>query len=52
MTKSQKQTPKERKDDFEQFLAAALKVDPKGLSGKHRKEQDSTEPVPPGKQVR
>ncbi len=23
-------------DDFEEFVAAALKVDPKGLSGKHR----------------
>jgi len=25
-------------EDFEEFVAAALKVDPKGLSGKHRKE--------------
>jgi hypothetical protein len=25
-------------EEFEEFVAAALKVDPKGLSGKHRKE--------------
>jgi len=24
--------------EFEEFVAAALKVDPKGLSGKHRKD--------------
>ena len=24
---------------FEEFVAAALKVNPKGLSGKHRREQ-------------
>lgn len=27
---------KERQEEFEDFVAAALKVDPKGLSGKHR----------------
>lgn len=27
--------------DFEDFLAATLKVDPKGLSGKHRREQET-----------
>jgi hypothetical protein len=26
-------------DEFEDFVAAAPKVDPKGLSGKHRKVQ-------------
>lgn len=26
--------------EFEEFVAAALKVDPKGLSGKHRKRDD------------
>lgn len=25
-------------EEFEEFVAAALKVDPKGLSGKHRSE--------------
>jgi len=25
-------------EEFEEFVAAALKVDPKGLSGKHRRE--------------
>lgn len=30
------ETPSE--DRFEEFVAAALKVDPKGLSGKHRKD--------------
>ena len=28
-------------DDFEEFVAAALKVDPKGLSGKHRWEPET-----------
>jgi hypothetical protein len=28
-------------EEFEKFVAAALKVDPKGLSGKHRKEAES-----------
>lgn len=27
-------------DDFEEFVAAALKVDPKGLSGKHRRDRE------------
>jgi len=27
--------------DFEELVAAALKVDPKGLSGKHRKGKSS-----------
>lgn len=27
-------------EEFEEFVAAALKVDPKGLSGKHRKAAD------------
>lgn len=30
-------------DDFEEFVAAALKVDPKGLSGKHRRAADQTD---------
>lgn len=31
---------KRTKAEFEDFVAAALKVDPKGLSGKHRKDHD------------
>jgi len=27
-------------EEFEEFVAAALKVDPKGLSGKHRKDPE------------
>lgn len=35
-----KNVPEEtrREDEFEAFVAAALKVDPKGLSGKHRRD--------------
>jgi len=36
--------PKEpTEDEFEDFVAAALKVDPKGLSGKHRREDEKPE---------
>jgi uncharacterized MAPEG superfamily protein len=38
-TKAQNPSPEE----FEEFVAAALKVDPKGLSGKHRKEDGPEE---------
>ena len=31
---------------FEEFVAAALKVDPKGLSGKHRREDGPHDPHP------
>lgn len=38
------QTPgKPTPEEFEEFVAAALKVDPKGLSGKHRREDDRAE---------
>ena len=33
-TRAQEPSPEE----FEEFVAAALRVDPKGLSGKHRKD--------------
>jgi len=34
-------------EDFEEFVAATLKVDPKGLSGKHRRDQSAVnEEVP------
>lgn len=29
--------------EFEEFVAATLKVDPKGLSGKHRREVNEDE---------
>ena len=31
-------------EEFEELVAAALKVNPKGLSGKHRKEPPAQEP--------
>jgi hypothetical protein len=37
MPRSQEPAPEPTPEDFEDFVAAALKVDPKGLSGKHRK---------------
>jgi len=33
-------------EEFEEFVAAALKVDPKGLSGKHRKNESETHSEP------
>jgi hypothetical protein len=33
-------------EEFEELVAAALKVDPKGLSGKHRKESPEPERQP------
>jgi len=39
-------------DEFEDFVAAALKVDPKGLSGKHRRGRNAAEPVLPDKPAR
>jgi len=33
-------------EQFEEFVAAALRVDPKGLSGKHRKEDEEPEEAP------
>jgi hypothetical protein len=36
--------PQEPAEDFEEKIAALLKVDPKGLSGKHRRpETDDTD---------
>lgn len=40
-TPSAEQPPS--KEGFEEFVAAALRVDPKGLSGKHRREDQSQE---------
>lgn len=43
-------TPEERdervtEDEFEELVAAALKVDPRGISGKHRRaETDDADP--------
>jgi hypothetical protein len=45
-------TDRPTEDEFEDFVAAALKVDPKGLSGKHRKEAEKLEPVRPDKRAR
>jgi len=33
-------------EEFEEFVAAAMKVDPKGLSGKHRRETEECEDTP------
>ena len=42
MTPSRRTDPDEphqpTEEEFEELVAAALKVDPKGLSGKHRRE--------------
>ena len=35
-----RETTEVEPEEFEEFVAAALKVDPKGLSGKHRKEPE------------
>jgi hypothetical protein len=37
------ESSKPPEDEFEELVAAALKVDPKGLSGKHRKEAQTAE---------
>ena len=34
-------TPDRDSDEFEEQIAALLKVDPKGLSGKHRRKKKS-----------
>jgi len=39
---SREAEPNPSPEEFEEFVAAALKVDPKGLSGKHRREADDT----------
>ena len=33
----------EAQEEFEQIVAAALKVDPTGISGKHRRSEDDDE---------
>jgi hypothetical protein len=38
MAKHQDQPKQPSSDEFEDFVADALKVDPKGLSEKHRRE--------------
>jgi len=48
VTPNQRPTPAEQTEptpeEFEEFVAAALKVDPKGLSGKHRRKQEDGDP--------
>ena len=39
---SEAEQPSEE-EEFEEVVAAALKVDPKGLSGKHRREAEESE---------
>lgn len=34
---------------FEDIVAAALKVDPRGIAGKHRREKPDAEKAPPPK---
>lgn len=47
MTPNHRPTPAEQTEptpeEFEEFVAAALRVDPKGLSGKHRKGRTNEE---------
>ena len=44
MPRSEDQPPEPTPEEFEEFVAAALKVDPKGLSGKHRKQDEDPQP--------
>jgi len=50
MAHPEEPAPDPAPEEFEEFVAAALKVDPKGLSGKHRKETEKQ--VRPSKQGR
>lgn len=36
-------------EEFEDFVAAALRVDPKGLSGKHKSDRDDSADELPGR---
>jgi hypothetical protein len=43
---SQPQPKPPSEDESEEFVAATLKVDPQGLSGKHRKDDEKKEEQP------